>query len=360
MDSGGAETFLMKVYRTLDRSKYQMDFCVNVDRECFYSREIESLGGKIYYVPPKSESVKAFQDGLTAVVRDHCYQYVLRVTSNAMGFMDLRIAKKAGAEVCSARSSNSSDGGRLKARAAHLLGRLLYRKYVDVKIAPSDLAAKYTFGRAAFLRGDVSILHNAVDLDVFHYSKAGRNSVRAALGIGEGTVAAGHIGRFAPQKNHSFLLEAFSAIHRKSRKAVLLLVGTGPLEEEVRKKADSLGLGGAVIFTGVRSDIPDVLSAMDVLVFPSLYEGMPNAVIEAQAAGLPCVIADTITREADITGLVSYLSLGASPEEWADAALARAGRERVDTRDLLVSRKYDIETAASEFVSLVFREKESV
>lgn len=357
MDSGGAETFLMKIYRALDRTKYQMDFCINVNRECFYSKEIAALGGKIYYIPPKSESVKAFRDGLAAIVRERGYRYVLRVTSSAMGFMDLKIAKNAGAEVCAARSSNSSDGGRLRSVIAHKLGRLFYSNYVDVKFAPSDLAAKYTFGKTAYMRGDVSILHNAVDLDVYRYNAAGRSSVRIALGVSSGAVVIGHIGRFTAQKNHGFLLEVFSALHKKSPDSVLVLVGTGTSEEEIRSKAHTLELDGAVVFAGVRTDIPDILSAMDVLLFPSLYEGMPNTVIEAQAASLPCVIADTITREADITGLVTYMSLGAPAEEWADAVLSQAGRERIDTKEMFVNQKYDIQSAADEFVSLVFREK---
>jgi len=357
MDSGGAETFLMKVYRALDRSKYQMDFCINVDRECFYSREIVSLGGKIYYIPSKSESIKLFRDGLARIIRDQRYQYVLRVTSNAMGFMDLKIAKKAGARVCSARSSNSSDGGHIGSLIAHRLGRYLYGNYVDVKFAPSDLAAKYTFGRTAYTRGDVSILHNAVDLDSFRYNAAGRNLVRSSYNINDDVMVIGHIGRFVTQKNHDFLLDVFFEIHRKAEKTLLLLVGSGTLEEDIRGKAHTLGLDGAVIFAGVRSDIPDILSAMDVFLFPSLYEGMPNVVIEAQATGLPCVIADTITREANIASLVTYMPLEASSKDWANFVLQQANHERMDTKEIFVKKKYDISSVTNEFVSLVFRER---
>jgi len=355
MDSGGAETFLMKVYRALDRSKYQMDFCINVDRACFYSSEITSLGGKIYYIPPKSQSVKAFRDGLTRIVKDQRYQYVLRITSNAMGFMDLKIAKKAGAKVCSARSSNSSNG-QITSLIAHKLGSCLYGKYVDVKFAPSDLAAKYTFGRTACEHGDVFMLHNAVDLDVFRYNAVGRSSVRSSYNIRDDVMIIGHVGRFAAQKNHGFLLDVFSELHRSASKTLLLLVGCGILEDDIRRKVHTLGLDGAVIFAGVRSDIPDILSAMDVLVFPSLYEGMPNTVIEAQATGLPCVSADTITREADIAGLVTYMPLTAPPKEWAEVVLQQTGHERMDTKEVFIAKKYDIASIANEFISLVFRE----
>lgn len=357
LDSGGAETFLMKIYRSLDRSNYQMDFCINVDRVCFYTEEVLSLGGKIYYLPSKSSSLKNFCQGLKKIIQDNHYAYILRITSNAMGFLDLKVAKKAGAAVCAARSSNSSDGGGIKALLAHRLGRLLYSRYVDVKFAPSDLAAKYTFGASAYQNGTVTILHNAVDLDVYHYSVDGRNKIRTEFGIDQHTTVVGHIGRFTPQKNHNFILKVFQEFRRINAGTILMLVGAGDLADEIRKKAEDFGVAQSVIFTGVRSDIPDILSAMDVFLFPSLYEGMPNTVIEAQAVGLPCVIADTITQEADITGLVKYLSLDQHAGEWAGAVSKAAGHIRFDTRELLIRNHYDISSVVKEFVSLVFDEK---
>ena len=136
--------------------------------------------------------------------------------------------------------------------------------------------------------------------------------------------------------------------------AVLLLVGKGEREQEIRLEADRLGIADAVVMTGVRSDVPRVLSAMDVFVFPSLYEGMPNTVIEAQATGLPCVIADTITREADVTGLVTYLSLSDSPSLWAETALSAREAARLDTSDVMRRKGYDTDSVVQEFCRLCF------
>lgn len=355
VNAGGAETFLMKLYRKLDREKYQMDFCINAPEKNHYEDEILSMGGKIFRIPAKSENMKGFRDGLARVVRENGYGYVLRITSSAMGFLDLKIAKQAGAKICSVRSSNSSDGGSVKALLAHRLGRLLFSKYVDVRFAPSDLAARYTFGDRAYETGKVSILHNAIDLTVFRYSDSGRQAVRAEYGIAEGDTVYGHVGRFMDQKNHTFLMDIFAALRRENPKAKLLLIGKGELEGVLREKAAQLGLQDAVIFGGVRSDIPQVLSAMDVFVFPSLYEGMPNTVIEAQATGLPCVIADTITKEADITGLVTYLPLG-DAERWAKEACAKGSESRMDTREQFVQQGYDIESQVGLFTKLVFGE----
>lgn len=351
MNAGGAETFLMKMYRRLDKTEYQMDFCVNTDLNCFYADEIKKLGGKLYRIPSKSESVKEFKKQLTDVIKNGEYKYVLRIASNAAGFMDLKIAHRAGAKICSARSSNSSDGGSLKTVIAHRIGRILYGKYVDVKIAPSDLAAVYTFGRKA----DVHMLHNAIDSDVFKYDESARLKIREEFGIDGGMTVVGHIGRFMTQKNHGFLLEIFAEYLKSNPDSVLMLVGKGELEEQIRKKAEELGITDKIIFTGVRSDIPQILSAMDIFVFPSLYEGMPNTVIEAQATGLPCLISDTVTREADITGLVKYLPLG-NVDAWVDAINNTKTNCRKDTRQDFIDNKYDIASACNEFTRLVFGE----
>ncbi len=358
MNTGGAETFLMKLYRNIDRTKYQMDFCINTKEECFYSSEIREMGGKIYYIPPKSSNVKEFKKQLTDLIKKEKYEYVLRITSNAAGFMDLKIAKKAGARVCATRSSNSSDGASFKAKVIHYLSRLLYVKYVDVKFAPSDLAAEYTFGKTSLKKGKVSLLHNAVDLNIYHYYAKEREDIRKELSLEDKKVI-GHIGRFMHQKNHSFLLDIFYDIKKKEPNAVLLLVGgNGDLEESVRQKVADLRLEDSVIFAGIRSDIPQLLSAMDVFVMPSFFEGMPNTVIEAQATGLPCIIADTITKQANITGLVEYLPLSQPASIWADKALTVISESRIDTKQNFVDHGYDIKNVAEEFVRLIFGEEQ--
>lgn len=355
MNAGGAETFLMKMYRQIDSTKYQMDFCINMSEKCFYEDEILSLGGKIYRIPAKSTSLRNFRGQLHDVVSSNGYKHVLRITSNALGFMDLRIAHKAGAEICAVRSSNSSDGGSLKSKVANRLGRILYGKYVNVKIAPSDLAAVYTFGKKTYESGAVNILHNAIDIDQYGFNADMRCHIRSEFGLSDDTTIIGHVGRFMTQKNHAFLLEFFSEYLKTNEKSTLMLVGDGELESAIKQKASELGISDKIIFTGVRSDVPALLSAMDMFVFPSLYEGMPNTVIEAQATGLPCIISDTITREADITGLVHYLPLG-DADTWASymAHLSRVTRKTPIQK--FKENCYDIETVADQFVKLIFRE----
>lgn len=351
MNVGGAETFLMKIYRNLDRTKYQMDFCVNL--EGAYDEEIKALGGKIYVIPCKSENLKAFKQQLKDIIVANNYKYVLRITSNAMGFLDLKIAKKAGAQRCIARSSNSSDGKDFKKKIVHWIGKLLYSRFVDVRIAPSDLAAKYTFGTRMYKKGKVIILHNALDINEYKFNQQSRNKIREEFGISEDTFLIGHVGRFAEQKNHMFLLEIFEEVIKKDRHAMLLLVGKGELQEAVKNKAMQMGISEKILFAGVREDISAVLSAMDVFVFPSLYEGMPNTVIEAQATGLPCIIADTITKEANITGLIEYLPLE-DASLWAENIEKAKCSSRMNTMECFVENKYDIESATDEFIKCIF------
>lgn len=353
MNVGGAETFLMKVYRNIDRLQYQMDFCINEKEKCFYEDEILSMGGKVYRIPSKSENLKDFKKQLAEIIKINGYGNVLRITSNAMGFMDLKIAKMAGANVCCARSSNASDGYSLKLKIVHFLGRILFNKYVDIKIAPSDLAAKHTFGNKTYEDGKVNIIHNGVDLEIFKFYPEERVRIRSEFGIDDGTKLVGHIGRFDEQKNHAFLIDIFASMIEKDKDLKLLLVGKGNLQDQIKEKAYKLGLSYKIIFAGFRNDIPYILSAMDVFVFPSFYEGMPNTVIEAQATGLPCIISDTITQEANITGLVEYMSLG-NADNWAMEALKVVSSERIDTKELFIKNKYDIQSVTSEFVDKIF------
>ena len=350
MNSGGAETFLMKLYRKLDRNFYQMDFCVNIKEEGFYDKEILRMGGRIYHIPSKSENLFAFKKQLSELIKKEKYEYVLRITSNTMGFMDLKIAKKAGAKICAARSSNSSDAEGMKAKIVHFLGRRLYSRYVDVKIAPSDLSAIYTFGTKEYENKNVCILKNAVDLDIYKYSETERKKIRKELGIVDDELVCGHIGRFSKQKNHKYLINAFSKVLDKRPDAKLVLVGKGELEEEIIDQCEKLGIRNKVFFLGVRSDIPALLSAMDIFVFPSLYEGMPNTVIEAQATGLPCIIANTITKEANVLGTVKFLPLSNSIDLWANE-IVNTSKIRYESKEKFIKNGYEINSSVENFLN---------
>ena len=197
-------------------------------------------------------------------------------------------------------------------------------------------------------------LHNAVDLDVYNYDSQKRKKIREELNIKPEQLVVGHIGRFNYQKNHEFLLDIFSSIQSKRKDAVLLLVGDGEKKEEIISKIDRLGLTQNVILTGIRSDIPDLLSSMDVFVFPSFFEGMPNTIIEAQATGMPCILSDSITKEAEITNLLEYLSLSEDCNKWATIAIDSVLKDRPDTREDFIKQGYNIEYSISKLIEIIF------
>lgn len=353
MDAGGAETFLMKMYRQLDRTCYQMDFVVSGDGRGYYEHEIERLGGRVFRITRKTKDFSAYRRELFGAVREDGCPVVLRIGSNAFSAIDLWIAKREGARRLALRSSNASDG---QAGLGMLLQRALRRpltSVANVKIAPSDLAAEYTFGPMAMRKGEVHYLRNALDLDAYAFSAEKRTAIRAELSIDADALVVGHVGRFAPQKNHGFLIEVFTELLKSRPDARLVLVGKGELEDEVCAKAEAFGVLGSIVFTGVRSDVPALLSAFDALALPSLYEGMPNVVIEAQAAGLSCVVSDTVTRQADVTGLVEYLPID-NTTAWAKVLESAATVERLDTRTAMTAAGYDISSEAKKFVELVY------
>ena len=350
MNVGGAETFLMKIYRAIDKGFYQMDFCLGSSFKSYYEDEIIGYGGKVFHITSKSENVKKFKKELFNVVRNNNYEYVLKITANSMGMMDLKICKKAGAKHCCVRSSNSSDQGGVRIKVLNVLGKLLYLGYADTLIAPSKLAAKYTFGRTE----GVNYLHNGIDFDQYKFNEERRNNIRSLYNIPDNYIVFGHVGRFDVQKNHKFLIEVFSQFHLHHPNSVLMLVGGGELVDECKSLANTLCVKENVIFCGQNQNVRDYLSAMDIFMFPSLYEGMPNTLIEAQANGLPCFVSSTITTEANITDNCFYFPL--KKEMWMGALNSLDRFRRTDSFEAFKKSGYLINNSVDNFVRIVFDE----
>lgn len=354
MNTGGAETFLMKIYRQLDLTKYQMDFCICNLQKNFYEDEIKKLGGKIYHLPLKTKHPFSYIYQYCKLLKQNKYTHILRLGSTIFETPDLYIAWLLGVKTRVFRSCNANSTHCSLLRSLHKILRCIVMFIANVKIAPSDLAAQFTFGNTK----NVHILPNGLDIQSFSFSTQVRQKIRQDLNVQDKFVI-GHIGRFNFQKNHKFLLEIFAQIKKQRKNAVLWLVGKGELEEDIKSQIAKMDLQNSVEFLGVRSDIPALLSAMDVFVFPSLFEGMPNTVIEAQTNGLPCLIADTITKQAKQTDLVHFMSLNQSAKEWAEEILQFDTIKTLENRfkATIQMRKsgYDIKDTAKQFVSLVFK-----
>lgn len=350
MNTGGAETFLMKLYRALDKVHYQMDFIVS--DHGYYDDEIVSMGGRVHLIPMRTKNFIGAMNSIKCIVKHNKYTHVLKLGSTPIVVFDLLAAKAGGAKILAVRSCNAYAEESLIYRLANIIFRPLFLRLTDVMIAPSDLAAEFTFGKKSVDKGKVHFLHNAIDLEIYKYDENIRGQYIEEFNTA-GKCVYGHIGRFSSQKNHAFLIDVFKEICINQPNSILLLVGSGELETEIRMKVKNLNLEDKVLFLGVRKDIPQLLSLMDVFVFPSLYEGMPNTVVEAQATGLHCIISDSITKQANFTGLVKYVSLTENAKKWASECI-NSKKDRINTHDIFVKNRYIINDVVVDFINCIY------
>ncbi|NEG55140.1 glycosyltransferase [Bifidobacterium platyrrhinorum] len=361
MDTGGAETMMMKYYRALDKSRYQLDFAVSTDEEGFYDAEIKRLGGRIIRVTKKSRNpIKAFTD-IRHVVKENGYAAVIRNAENAMASLDLLAAKTAGKVRTVFRSTNSNTSGRsLKERVAHSVGRVILHACCDRMVAPSDVAADFMFGERSRRDGKVTILPNAIDFNAYKFDSSARVSVRERYGIADDVMLLGNIGRFAPQKNQRYCIDVLAELLRRNVNSRLMLVGKGDLLGELKDYAVACGVLDHVVFLPPTSDVSRLYAAFDVLVFPSFFEGMPNVLIEAQASGLKCLASDSVTEQARISSETVFLPIGeGSVSAWADACRPVALEDRVSTGEQILHTSFNMKTAVKLFEKVVFGDAES-
>ena len=347
MNRGGAETMIMNLYRHIDRSKVQFDFVENSSEPAVFDEEILSLGGRIFRCPHYNGKnhftyVKWWNDFFKA----HPKEYpIVHGHLGSTASIYLSVAKKYGAYAIAHSHSSGTD----HSLHANLYQIMSYntRNVADYFFACSEAAGKERFGSKVVSGDHYAVLNNAIDVNRFSYNPSVRNAVRDELGIGQIQLVVGHIGRYTKEKNHEFILKIFSELKKMDSNARLLMVGDGTLRTHIMQMAEQASLSSDVIFTGVRSDVERLVQAMDVFVLPSLYEGLPVTMVEAQTAGLPCIISDKVPPECILTeGLVDIMTLSASPEAWAEKILAKRAIPRTDRRAEIAAHGFDITTEA--------------
>jgi glycosyltransferase involved in cell wall biosynthesis len=339
MDRGGVETWLMHVLRNIDRQQFQMEFLVHTDQRCAYDDEIESLGSKLHFCPSPSRPLH-YRRNFLRILRERAPFDVVHSHVHSFSGYVLRLAKSAGVPTRIAHSHSDTWGvdesSGIHRRLYLAMVRRWIRDYASAKVAVSEQAAVSLYGHKWASDSSVSVLHCGIDLEPFS-RVPDRAQVRRELGYGPDEFTIGHVGRFEAVKNHEFLLRVHAEILRKIPNARLLLVGQGPLEPQIRSLAGQLGILHRVTFAGGRADVVRImLGAMDVFVMPSLYEGLSLAAIEAQAAGMPTVLSNTLPPEVDIrSGLVRFISLQERPSEWARSILQHASQVPISRTDAL-------------------------
>lgn len=348
LNRGGLETMLMNHYRALDRSRVQFDFLVHREAPGAYEAEVLALGGRIHRVPALAlRNLLRYRQAVDAFFAGHPEYRIVHAHLDAMSTLVLRSARRAAVPVRIAHAHSTSLKRDAK-RAGRFLSRLFLNGACTRRFACSEAAGDWLFGLEVRRRGELTVFRNAIDTPACAFSSGTRARLRRDLGIPEGARVLGHVGRFDHAKNQDFLLELLLALRRSEPEAVLLLAGDGPLRPAAERRAGELGLGDAVRFLGVRDDVPGLLQAMDHFLLPSRFEGLPVTAIEAQAAGLPCLLSDAITRDCDLTGNVRFRALAEGPSAWAEALVESGPPTRLPEAERRVAEAgYDVTANAA-------------
>lgn len=342
MNRGGAETMVMNYYRHIDRTKVQFDFMVHRDERGAYDDEIEALGGHIYRMMPLHPlTFGKYQKQIAAFFDEHPEYKIIHGHCSESGYFVYKEASKRGIPIIIAHAHNSH--ALLDAKwFFRTYFKHAMRKYITQVFTCGEEAAQWLVGKES--ASSAILQRNSIDTQVYAYSETHRQEIRKELNIPTNAIIIGHVGRFNKQKNHAFLIDIFHAFVQKHPNAHLVLVGVGELMEEIQEKVQRLQLREQVHFLGVRSDVPKLLHAMDLFLFPSFMEGLSVSMVEAQCAGLPCVVSDTIPSEVSMSDLVSFLSLKAPVSEWVKEMEFMMNRdiERKDYPSVITQVGYDI------------------
>ncbi len=338
LNRNGTEAFMMSVFRGIDHARFHVDFLLYTRQESDYTREVEASGGRVYRVTSRRESPLRWYRELNRFLKEHAGEYhAIHFCGNHVNAMaPIFFSWLYRVPVRIVHSHNSLARG-LAVKVCHVLNRGLVRRMTTHHLACSDLAARWFFGSHPAM-----IIKNGIDVETFAYDPAKRVSMRESLGLAPGEVVIGHVGAFRAEKYHSQILRVFHSFLQTEPHARLLLAGTGMLMEDTRRLAAELGVEDKVSFLGERNDVPLLMQAMDLFLMPSTFEGLPFVLIEAQAAGLPCVISDVISRDIVLTSLVCYRRLDDTHASWASAIRSALDEPRKDRSSEVRDAGYSI------------------
>lgn len=339
LNRGGLETMIMNYYRNIDKKIIQFDFLVQGEEIGDYENEIVHMGGKIYRVGRiKPYAPWVFEKEVYTFLKNHKEYKIVHSHINTFSKYVLRAAKRAKVPNRIANSHTILKNVSLKNIYKNIV-KIGINKYCTKRFACSKESGEWLYGKKNF-----EVLPNAIDIEKFKFNESKRKEYREKMNLKDDETVYFNIGRFEKPKNQIFLIEIFYEIQKKQN-AKLVLIGDGSLRNSLQNKVKKLGIEKKVIFTGVRSDVNDLINAMDVFVFPSLYEGLGIVLVEAQSNGIPCYASNKVPKEVNLSGTVNFISLSFSSKQWAYDILSKTNI-RINNQSTNVFSDYDIHNAA--------------
>ena len=343
----GTEAFMMNVFRHIDNKKFHIDFLISSREDIAYEEEIIKSGSKVFVIPSRKNGIEHYRvlDSFFKINRGK-YQVLHWCTCSCTSISVLYYAYKYDVPIRIIHSHNSDCVG-LHNKLLHRLFRPIANIMATHRLACSDKASAWMFGKNVSM-----ILKNGITLVDYSYNITIRNAYRKLFDIKAGTTVIGHVGRFDPVKNHEKIIGIFSEYLKLDDNAVLMLIGIGALTEHIKDIVNSLGITKKVLFLGERSDVPQLMQAMDIFLMPSLFEGLPFVLVEAQAAGLPCLVADTVDSHSKITRLLNFASLNDGNDTWAGFLYGLKGYVRNSEQKDIVDAGFSIENTINRLKSI--------
>lgn len=357
-DKGGLTGYICQNYRFIDKKKIQFDFLTFETKPLDFEQEFISYGARFFHIPRPSH-LWGYTFSLKKILAQNSYS-AIHFNMSYANFIPILIANMLGKKRIIVHShSTDIDDKRLYVRGIklgiHKIGRQLFRYIATDYFACSKLAAEWMYPDSIMQSSKYHFAKNAINASKYLYNSQIREKVRNNLHLSKNTFVIGHIGRFTYQKNHEFLIDVFYKLLGKEKNALLLLIGDGPEKTKIKKKVEQLGIINNVLFLGQRNDVPQILQAMDCFVLPSRFEGLGIVGVEAQAAGLSCILSAEIPEEIDISGNVQFLPLDCPLNQWSEAILSTRGQKRITTDIMLKKSGYSIRDSIKEIEKIYLK-----
>lgn len=348
MHSAGIENWLMNIYRNIDREKVQFDFLVHYKKRFDFDDEIESLGGKIFRMSVREDNnLIKYISNLNKFFSEHKEYKVIHAHMPSLAYIYLGIAKKYNIKYRILHSHNAFCSKNIKGYLKMVLSKIA--KYNATNL----LACSYKAGVFQYGNSEFTLINNAIDVERFSYNYTIRNQVRKELNVEEKFVI-GHIGRFNVQKNHVFIINILNQIKKEKNDIHLILVGTGELKETIEAMVKKLELCNNVTFLGSRDDTHKLYQAFDLFILPSLHEGLPVVGVEAQAAGLPILFSEEVTKEVKLTDEIEFLPINKGEGIWKEKILKIRKNKilRKNNVDKLTKLGYNVKNESQKLIDL--------